>query len=177
MLSLIAAAALAAEPWVLDHGANLTGTLVYYTASRSAKDDDRFATFNYTCYAAKKPEIFVRISVIQLTNPYLDVPAQHDAADGTTNLIVFVVSGSKIARVQSWAIRAEYGVLGLMKVTSGLAAPDDVGGVYYLTAQDLLALVSADFLQVSINGTESYVIPMEGFRAASASVLAKCAGN
>jgi len=95
----------------------------------------------------------------------------------TTNLNVFVVSGSKIARVQSWAIRAEHGVLGLMKVTSGLAAPDDVGGVYYLTAQDLLALVSADFLQVSINGTESYVIPMEGFRAASASVLAKCAGN
>jgi hypothetical protein len=177
MLSLIAAAALAAEPWVLDHGANLTGTLVYYTASRSAKDDDRFATFNYICYAASKPEIFVRVSVIQLTNPYLDVPAQHDAADGTTNLNVFAVSGVKITRLKSWAIRAEQGVLGLMKITPGLTPPDDVGGVYYLTAQDLLALVSADFLQVSINGTESYVIPMEGFRAASASVLAKCAGN
>lgn len=177
MLVLLAAAALAAEPWKLDRGANFSGTLVYYNASRSSAEGNRIATFSYTCYAAKKPEIFIRISMSDVSNPYLDVSPRLDLADGTTNLNVFVVDGSKIRRIQSWAISAEQGVLGLMKITSGLEAPDGVGGVYYLTAADLTSLVSADFLQVSVNNTDSYVIPMDGFRAASASVLEKCAGN
>ena len=189
ILAALTFAALAAPPppppikWERLSNLNPFG-LTWFSVTGSHTENDLTLLFSYTCVALPQPGESILALVSEKGTPYTTFANRANAADGTTDLNVFVTKGDVATRIASWDVWADAeGMLGIRKHDASISVAGEAGGVQYLTTEELTAITTADVFHVFVRSsdntgeanTDHYRISLAGFKSSVAATYVECA--
>ena len=189
ILAALTLAALAAPPpplpikWERASNLNQFG-LTWFSTTGSYTENNLTLLFSYTCVALPQPGESILALVSEKDSPYTSFANRANAADGTTDLNVFVTKGDAATRIVSWDVWADAeGMLGIRKHDASISVAGEAGGVQSLTPDELTAMTAADVFHVFVRSSDStgeantdhYRISLAGFKSSVTATYVECA--
>lgn len=151
--------------WDVEYNTTSDGT-PYHSAIHT--DKSTLTLFSYVCYVVEnnKPleSIVIGVARLNIEDQLVEVLAPKD------HVKVFTHTTSGVRRISgSWSWQSEEGNLLLTKTGPGLSNPAN-----YLSKKDMVYLLLADYLIVSIKGRKDVVVPVPDIASKVSSTWNKC---